>query len=400
MPVRSSGFGDVGGGDNLITLGGFGFNHNGTDVAQAGTFMHELGHNFERRHGGESLERNCKPNYVSVMSYLFQVHGMNGGTVVDFAGQLLNPLDETALADTRLSVAGAPTTPPSYATRWYAPLGTSFIQDSLHVTPAPKHCDGSLPSVAEPDMVRVEGTDPMLPIDWLNDGVLQSTNPTTDINFDGYVNPTPTDPPPSNGALAGSNDWLFILQTGLKQMASRPNMGLTSLEMSVSDLGRGDPGRGDPGRGDPGRGDPGRGDPGRGDPGRGDPGRGDPGRGDPGAPPDQGDLTLEHANAIFNGPFGLLAAKVGKTVELRWQAPHLMLPNVHIVSTTAYRVLGGTITPVNWDKRVEVGAAFGTALTIVDSKPLSNKLATYIVVVDFSDGKRSGISNPVSITFK
>jgi hypothetical protein len=400
VPVRSSGFGDVGGGDSLITLGAFGFNHNGSDVAQAGTFMHETGHNFERRHGGEGLERNCKPNYVSVMSYLFQVHGMNGGTAVDFSGQVLNPLDETTLSDVPLSVAGAPATPPSYATRWYAPLGTSFIQNSLNVTPAPKHCDGSLPSSAEPDMGRIDGTDPMLPIDWLNDGILQSTNPTTDVNFDGYQNPNPTDPPPSNGALNGSNDWLYILQTGLKQMASRPNMGLTSLEMSVTDLGRGDPGRGDPGRGDPGRGDPGRGDPGRGDPGRGDPGRGDPGRGDPGAPPDQGDLTLEHASAIFNGPFALIAAKVGKTVQLTWQAPHLMLPNIHIVSTTAYRVQGGTITPANWANRVQVGQAFGTAVTIVDSKPLTNKLATYIVVVDFSNGTRSGISNPVSITYK
>ena len=49
---------------------------------------------------------------------------------------------------------------------------------------------------------------------------------------------------------------------------------------------------------------------------------------------------------------------------------------------------------------MEVGAAFGTALTIVDPKPLSNKLATYIVIVDFSDGRRSGVSNPVSITYK
>ena len=79
-------------------------------------------------------------------------------------------------------------------------------------------------------------------------------------------------------------------------------------------------------------------DPGRGDPGRGDPGRGDPGRGDPGAPPDQGDLTLENANAIFNGPRALAALKVGKTVELKWAGPHLMLPNVHVVTTTAYRV--------------------------------------------------------------
>ena len=402
VPVRSSGFGDVGGADSLITLGGFGFNSNGSDVAQAGTFMHEIGHNFERRHGGETLERNCKPNYVSVMSYLFQVHGMNSGTEVDFSGQVLNPLDETAVIDGPLGVAAPAGAVPPYATRWYAPLGSTLVHGDLVVTPAPKHCDGSLPLPGEPDMVRVEATDPTLPIDWLNNGVLSPAPivPSPDINFDGNLNPDATAPPPSNGLLNGSNDWLYILQRGLKQMGSRPNMGVTSLDMSVTDLGRGDPGRGDPGRGDPGRGDPGRGDPGRGDPGRGDPGRGDPGRGDPGAPPDQGDLTLEHASAIFNGPYSLKVRKLAKTVELTWQRPHLMLPNVQIVSTTAFRVEGATITPANWAKRVQVGPAFGTSTTIIDAKPLSNKLATYIVVVDFSDGTRSGISNPASITYK
>jgi hypothetical protein len=77
------------------------------------------------------------------------------------------------------------------------------------------------------------------------------------------------------------------------------------------------------------------------------------------------------------------------------------LPGVQIVSTTAFRVEGGTITPANWAKRVQVTQqAFGTQTTIIDAKPLSNKLATYIVVADFSDGTRSGISNPASITYK
>ena len=402
VPVRSSGFGDVGGGDSLITLGGFGFDHNGSDVAQAGTFMHELGHNFERRHGGESLERNCKPNYVSVMSYLFQVHGMNSGADVDFSGQVLAPLDETALIDAPLSVVGSPGVAPQYPTRWYAPRKDAFIQKDLLVTPAAKHCDGSVPLPSEELMVRVDATTAGAPIDWLNDGVISTTpvTPSLDVNFDGNLNPlSPTAPPP-DGQLNGSNDWFHIQQTGLRQMGSRPNMGLTSLEMAVTDLGRGDPGRGDPGRGDPGRGDPGRGDPGRGDPGRGDPGRGDPGRGDPGAPPDQGDLTLEHANAIFNGPYSLTAQKVLKTVQLGWQPPHVVLPNNPVHSTTAYRVEGGSITRANWAKRVQVGQALGTTTTISDKKPLTNKLATYIVLVDFADGTRSGISNPVSIIYK
>ena len=38
---------------------------------QAGTLMHELGHNLGLRHGGDDDE-NYKPNYISVMNYLFQ----------------------------------------------------------------------------------------------------------------------------------------------------------------------------------------------------------------------------------------------------------------------------------------------------------------------------------------
>lgn len=400
VPVRSSGFGDVGGGDSVITLHAFGFNYNGSEIAQAGTFMHEIGHNAERRHGGEALERNCKPNYISVMSYLFQVHGMNGGADVDFSGQRLSPLDEKQLSDVPLSVAGAPATQVAYPTRWYAPLLGTFIQSSLNVTPAARHCDGSARADGDLDMVRVEATVAAAPIDWLNDGVLVSpVVPYPDINFDGVLNPVSSTATPPDGPHMGSDDWLYIKQHGLQQVASRPNMGLTSLDMSVADLGRGDPGRGDPGRGDPGRGDPGRGDPGRGDPGRGDPGRGDPGRGDPGALPDQGDLTLDNANAIFNGPYSLAARVAGKAVELKWAPPHLMLPDVQIVSTTAYRVQGTTITPANWSSRVMVGQAFGDATVILDTKPLNNKPATYIVLVDFSDGTRSGISNLVTIVY-
>ena len=399
VPGRSSGFGDVGGGDSLITLHAFGFNYNGADVTQAGTFMHEVGHNFERRHGGETLQRNCKPNYVSVMSYLFQVHGMNGGAEVDFSGQVLNPLDENELSDAALTVQDAPGTLPSYPTRWYAPLATSFIQSSLSITPATKHCDGSPSLPTDAAMVRIDGTSATAPIDWLNDGVVGGPVSDQDINFDGLLTPVSTTSAPPNGPLLGSNDWLYIRAHGLRQVGSRPNMGLFSLDMSTEDLGRGDPGRGDPGRGDPGRGDPGRGDPGRGDPGRGDPGRGDPGRGDPGAPPYQGDLTLENANAIFNGPRALAALKVGKTVELRWASPHLMLPNVHVATTTAYRVLGGGITIANWANRVLVGQASGAGTLIVDTKPLNGKLVTYIVFVDFSDATRSGISNPATITY-
>ena len=250
-------------------------------------------------------------------------------------------------------------------------------------------------------MVRIDAVVAGAGIDWLNDGdTTDSSLADQDINFNGGA-ASPPSSTATDGPFAGSNDWLYINNFGLKQVGSRPNMGLASLEMATADLGRGDPGRGDPGRGDPGRGDPGRGDPGRGDPGRGDPGRGDPGRGDPGAPP--GDLDFETANAIFNGPFSLTAQIVGKTIVLNWSAPHLMPDGFFVLNTTAYRVLGSTITPANWADRVLVGQALGTATTIVDPKPQNNRTYTYVVVSDLSNGAtqtRSGISNPATITFR
>ena len=38
--------------------------------------MHEWGHNFGRRHGGDLFEPNCKPQYLSVMNYLYQLRGL------------------------------------------------------------------------------------------------------------------------------------------------------------------------------------------------------------------------------------------------------------------------------------------------------------------------------------
>ncbi|AGC42904.1 hypothetical protein MYSTI_01569 [Myxococcus stipitatus DSM 14675] len=56
--------------DFLMTLGSF----NGTEQQQAGTFMHELGHNLGLRHGGND-DANYKPNYLSIMNYEYQFYG-------------------------------------------------------------------------------------------------------------------------------------------------------------------------------------------------------------------------------------------------------------------------------------------------------------------------------------
>jgi hypothetical protein len=66
---------DIGAYDFIVSLGAFGLQEVGDTQSQAGTFMHELGHNLGLRHGG-SDDVNFKPNYVSVMNYFFQLDGL------------------------------------------------------------------------------------------------------------------------------------------------------------------------------------------------------------------------------------------------------------------------------------------------------------------------------------
>jgi hypothetical protein len=316
---------------------------------------------------------------------------------VDLSGQVLNQLKEDGhLNDAPLTTSSGAAA--QYPTRWYAPEATSFAESGLNTTPAAKHCDGSLKNTGiggDPDMVRVEGLTTGA-IDWLNDGDTTDVNLTQDINFNGG----PNSGRPADSPFNGSDDWTYIKNYGLRQVASRPNMGELSLELSLADLGRGDPGRGDPGRGDPGRGDPGRGDPGRGDPGRGDPGRGDPGRGDPGASP--GDLNFD--DLPVHGPQLMTAKQVLKTVQLNWLAPYLIPDGVNVSNTWVYRVEGATLTPTNFGNRVLI-TQFGTTTppptSVVDPKPQNGRTYTYFVFVDYSNGNRSGIaiSNPVSVKY-
>lgn len=67
----------IGGSDLLVTLGNF-TNGVGSTREQAGTLMHELGHNLGLRHGGDD-DTNFKPGYVSVMNYAFQMSGITRG---------------------------------------------------------------------------------------------------------------------------------------------------------------------------------------------------------------------------------------------------------------------------------------------------------------------------------
>lgn len=77
----SSGASEVLGNDILVSIGHWG--HSRVDTLetnklinnQAGTIMHEFGHSLGLAHGGDD-DLNDKPNYISVMNYLYQIAGL------------------------------------------------------------------------------------------------------------------------------------------------------------------------------------------------------------------------------------------------------------------------------------------------------------------------------------
>jgi hypothetical protein len=101
----ASGCAELPGDDSVIALAGFGptlatdpFFQRGTTDEQAGTVMHELGHNLGLRHGGGD-NVNCKPNYLSVMNYSRQLPDFIAPRPLDYSRGAQPTLNEGALKE-------------------------------------------------------------------------------------------------------------------------------------------------------------------------------------------------------------------------------------------------------------------------------------------------------------
>lgn len=194
--LGSSGIAELPGNDFIVTLGpaytwvGPYFTHDEFVTAEAGTLMHELGHNLGLWHGGFE-NQNDKPNYLSVMSYTFQFIGIpfasapgsdvRVGRRLDYSATKLPTLDERNL-DENAGVGS----------------GTSDLTIYSYVDP---NSEWGFTSKFAP----TSG-----PIDWNGDGVL-SSGITADINLSSLSQygcwPPTSCPDAAYTRMEGHDDW-------------------------------------------------------------------------------------------------------------------------------------------------------------------------------------------------
>jgi len=125
-----SGCAEVPGNDFIVALGSFGSgihrNGVGTQEYWAGTWMHEFGHTLGLRHGGGD-NFNCKPNYLSIMSYPLQFKTVITDRRLNYSDRVLLQLSESALSEpTGIGGAGLPT-----GTRTVYGPGTAKLTEAI-----------------------------------------------------------------------------------------------------------------------------------------------------------------------------------------------------------------------------------------------------------------------------
>jgi len=440
-PTSTSGHSDFGGGgDSAVTLGLWGADNAsgcavdpsqtltgnqvycddqvGTLLVQTGTLMHEIGHSLTLTHGGTyyndlqnpslpTYEGNCKPNFVSVMNYLFQVRGFVDNSGFDYSGQTMPPLNETSSETT-----GTPSIPPLseytgigvdsgpalHLTRWYSTANK--LDDQLQATAggryATLHCDGTPLLPNEPNSVRVDGTvapggNFSAPLDWNNDFTAPDDTPGEDLNHNGIIGDVP---------FSGYNDWHVLNDlnaVGLQQIGARANSFGSSSAGGLVPKGGGLVPKGG---------------------GTDDDGGGLVPKGG-GLVPKGGGVEQDEttATSTLNAPTGLICTapqnnvpgcvissglfvEKAKSVPLSWTPPNFGQIRFYYV----WRAVGSFTTSqqvlLNRTLFNKIATLPGTPPTYIDPNVKSNVTYTYFVTDANKQGVQSGASTPLVVTVK
>jgi hypothetical protein len=183
--LGSSGTAERPGNDIIVSLGDRGWatdasGHNvGSRDQQAGTLMHELGHNLNLQHGG-NIGENCKPNYLSVMSYSRQFANYVANRPLDYSRSIITSLNENSLSE--LAGIGAST-----------PAGQSTVIGRINQ-----------PSVAETRVVPTGGT--RFNYNWWLNSDTDDTGVVSSIN-NMKITGCPLPASDTLTTLFGYNDW-------------------------------------------------------------------------------------------------------------------------------------------------------------------------------------------------
>ena len=163
------------------------------EMAQSSNFMHELGHNLGLKHGGFE-HRPHKPNYISVMNYLFNFIGVinkDGRTrSFDYSQERLPPINEFSLNE----FTGIREITGEHRTLWFngpAPVPTPFCPPS----PAP---------IADPPAAPYKMLLPWPEVDWNMNRMADPDRGPRDVDGSGLY----------DTALEGFDDWKVLMFSG------------------------------------------------------------------------------------------------------------------------------------------------------------------------------------------
>lgn len=208
----SSGVAELNGNDLIVTLGNWGLTNTSSASLnelinfQAGTIMHEFGHNLGLRHGGDE-DTNYKPNYYSIMNYSYQLYGLP--VIGDHEG------------DRFYYIKG-------YTT--YVPSGeASLVNGPLSSNMRIDYSNGKGGSITESSVSEDEGLRQTgsLGIDFNNNGVATDII-SMDLNSDGTLSP-----------LHDYDDWdnldLFFIRNYYGDTSGSPNEKLKVWRDPVGD---------------------------------------------------------------------------------------------------------------------------------------------------------------------